>query len=451
LKLIESDFNEWWESIPPRTSLTVQFIDFFKNFIREKVKEPMVVVFDEMDRFEEWGYFTDDFFKAIQKLFDERHKLGISFILSAIAHPSLLLKDTITSSFKIGAHFPLPDFDCNEETVKQWIEGLKINNQGIRFDVGKEILTQTGGHPFLTSYLMHRFNEIEGKNTSEISPLINEMVQNAMNPLLGLAIFKAPRDFIVARERYAVTVLEVYKKMLKGPVNLTDIPEKVLAILYTTGLTKLVDNRFLEVRSPIFRRIFDEKWCKRTESGMGTRDWYAPMFIPSYATKDKPNICLINAGGTLGMVEHDNKIVPPQNEEEFFDVYPGLKVIADINYVPSKPKDGANIFPADWTQIARDIFDRRNDGYDGFVIIHGTDTMTYTASAVAFALGPGIKNPVVFVGSQTPYYVRYGDAMVNLARACKIASENIPEVVISFGDEVYRAVRAQKYNDYLYR
>ena len=151
------------------------------------------------------------------------------------------------------------------------------------------------------------------------------------------------------------------------------------------------------------------------------------------------------------MVEHDNKMIAPQGEREFFEIYPGLMNIADIDFVQFPAKDGANIFPQDWTETAKAIYVRRNDGYDGFVIAHGTDTMTYTASAVAFALGPGLNMPVVFVGAQAPHNVPHGDALANLSRACMVASKKIPEVVISFGDEVYRAVRAEKYSDYHFK
>ena len=82
------------------------------------------------------------------------------------------------------------------------------------------------------------------------------------------------------------------------------------------------------------------------------------------------------------------------------------------------------------------------------MIIHGTDTLQYTASAIAFALGDGLKFPVVFVGSQAPHTAFYGDAEINLRRAIRTALEDIPEVSICFGNNVYRAVRATKANDY---
>src|SRR5205823_5806287 len=71
----------------------------------------------------------------------------------------------------------------------------------------------------------------------------------------------------------------------------------------------------------------------------------------------------------------------------------------------------------------------------------------FTASAVAFALGPNLPFPVVFVGAQTTPDVPYGDAHVNLYRACEVAKKDIPEVMICFGNFAFRAVRAQKKDD----
>ncbi len=434
-----------------KISLTDQFVCFFSDFVRRTIKSSLVIVFDELDRMGEWGYYTDDFFNGMQIVFNEREQMRVSFILAGIAYPALLLKGVNTSAFKVGLHYTLPDFDLEPKTITEWVQGLKITNEEIRVEVGKEVLTQTGGQPYLTAYLMHRFNEVGGKGAGDIGPLIDEIVENALNPQLGLPHFRAPRDFIVERERYAYAVLEEYRKILGKPVDINTIDEKVFAVLNTTGLTKLVDNGFLDVRSPIYRRVFNKDWCEKTKIGLGKRDWYSPLHVPSYSPKKRPTICLFNTGGTIGMVEHANKMVPPQNEREFFKIYPSLMNIADIDFIQFKAKDGANIFPEDWRKIAKAIYLRRNDGYDGFVIAHGTDTMPYTASAVAFALGPGLNIPVVFVGSQTPYNVPHGDALANLSRACMIASKRIPEVVISFGDEVYRAVRAEKYSDYHFK
>jgi L-asparaginase/Glu-tRNA(Gln) amidotransferase subunit D len=81
--------------------------------------------------------------------------------------------------------------------------------------------------------------------------------------------------------------------------------------------------------------------------------------------------------------------------------------------------------------------------------VHGTDTLPHTASAVAYALGEGLSFPVVFVGSQTAPHVIHGDARINLMRACTLATRNdIPEVVAVINDQIHRAVRVEKRDDF---
>lgn len=135
---------------------------------------------------------------------------------------------------------------------------------------------------------------------------------------------------------------------------------------------------------------------------------------------------------------------PPDDPKDFLRVAPELNEVVSYEFVPLLNKDSTNVVPADWVRIARAIYRRRDEGYDGFVVVHGTDTMHFSAAAVAFALGPALPVPVVFTGAQTIPEVPHGDARVNLLRACQVAAADLAEVVIAFGDYVFRGVRAQK-------
>jgi lysophospholipase len=107
-------------------------------------------------------------------------------------------------------------------------------------------------------------------------------------------------------------------------------------------------------------------------------------------------------------------------------------------------KDSTNMVPADWTRMAKAVHKRLNKGYHGFVIAHGTDTMHFSASALAFAFGPNLNVPIVFTGAQAIPAVPHGDARVNLLRAVQVASQNFSEVVVAFGDYILRGCRVQK-------
>jgi len=166
-------------------------------------------------------------------------------------------------------------------------------------------------------------------------------------------------------------------------------------------------------------------------------------------TNSKPEkpLCLIYTGGTIGMQRVNGVLRPPSDEEakDFIRrVAPEVDQIAEFEFVRLMNKDSTNMSHEDWKAIAAEIHTRSDGRYHGFVIAHGTDTMHFSASAVAFALGPNLNFPVVFTGSQTIPEIQHGDARVNLVRAFKVAQMDLAEVVITFGDFVFRGCRAQK-------
>jgi len=168
--------------------------------------------------------------------------------------------------------------------------------------------------------------------------------------------------------------------------------------------------------------------------------------------KSLPKICLIYTGGTIGMIREElpdgsSVLRPPENPKEFLHDLKAeeeVRQIAEIEFVQLMSKDSTNIVPSDWTAMAQAIYERRNKGYTGFVVAHGTDTMHFSSSALAFAFGKHLNFPIVFTGAQTTPKVAHGDARVNLLRALKVACEDIAEVVVSFGEYIFRGCRVQK-------
>ena len=113
--------------------------------------------------------------------------------------------------------------------------------------------------------------------------------------------------------------------------------------------------------------------------------------------------------------------------------------------------DSSDVNPECWVRIARMVYDHYDD-YDGFVVLHGTDTMSYSASALSFML-QNLSKPVVFTGSQLPVGVLRSDAKENLLTAIEIAAAKddegnaiVPEVTIYFEDRLFRANRTTKRN-----
>lgn len=120
---------------------------------------------------------------------------------------------------------------------------------------------------------------------------------------------------------------------------------------------------------------------------------------------------------------------------------PGMPDYDVCEYAPLL--DSSNMGPENWVQIADDLRARYDD-YDGFVVLHGTDTMAYTASALSFMLD-GLAKPVVLTGSQVPLCEVRNDARDNLITSMQIAATcAVPEVCIYFGGLLLRGNRAKK-------
>ena len=162
-------------------------------------------------------------------------------------------------------------------------------------------------------------------------------------------------------------------------------------------------------------------------------------------------VLLIFTGGTISMAEDPSTgALRPVDFERLQDLMPELKEIGvKVKSVPFTPLiDSSDVNPEIWQKLAS-LIDENYNNYDGFVILHGTDTMAYSASALSFML-ENLSKPVVFTGSQLPIGMLRSDAKENLLTAIEIATayENgqpvVPEVCIFFEDTLFRGNRTTK-------
>ena len=167
----------------------------------------------------------------------------------------------------------------------------------------------------------------------------------------------------------------------------------------------------------------------------------------------KPRILVIYTGGTIGMVEDPvTGVLNPFDFEHLTDQIPEIKrfnyQIDSISFDPVI--DSSNMEPAIWVQLAK-MIETHYDAYDGFVVLHGSDTMSYTASALSFML-ENLSKPVVFTGSQLPIGMIRTDGKENFITALEIAAAKkdgramVPEVCIFFEAQLYRGNRTHKHN-----
>lgn len=168
----------------------------------------------------------------------------------------------------------------------------------------------------------------------------------------------------------------------------------------------------------------------------------------------KAKILIIYTGGTIGsFLDPETDTLKPVDFDRIIDFIPELnKLSADITvFTLDEPKDSSNMGPADWIKIANAI-EKHYADFDGFVVLHGTDTMAYSASAISFLI-ENLQKPVIFTGSQIPIGLVRTDAKENIITAIEIAAAKnkdglprVPEVSIYFEFKLYRANRTFKFS-----
>lgn len=175
--------------------------------------------------------------------------------------------------------------------------------------------------------------------------------------------------------------------------------------------------------------------------------------------KVKSSLLLIYTGGTIGMKEDPSiQALRPFDFSQILAEVPELRKFAyKIDSYTFNPLiDSSDVEPSNWKKLVQ-IIEERYDSYDGFVILHGTDTMAYSASALSFMI-EGLSKPVIFTGSQLPIGVPRTDGKENLISAVEIAAAKdndghalVPEVCICFDNVLMRGNRTTKINSSNFR
>ena len=166
----------------------------------------------------------------------------------------------------------------------------------------------------------------------------------------------------------------------------------------------------------------------------------------------RSSILIIYTGGTIGMkTDEATGALVPFDFSGIYEEFPSLKRLkVDLEVFTIKPPiDSSNVSVENWVDMARIIRDNYHK-YDGFVILHGTDTMSYSASALSFML-ENLAKPVIFTGSQIPIGILRTDGRENLITAIEIAGAHneageplVPEVALYFQNRLFRGNRTTK-------
>lgn len=170
----------------------------------------------------------------------------------------------------------------------------------------------------------------------------------------------------------------------------------------------------------------------------------------SLRTSKTSSVLIIYTGGTLGMAYDDSGALVPFNFGQILEKIPilyNMNIAITVISFP-EPIDSSNVSMSHWRDMAY-IINENYDSYDGFVVLHGTDTMAYSASMLSYML-QGLNKPVIFTGAQLPISAMRSDARENLMTSLEIATAKIngrpivPEVCIFFNHMLLRGNRAKK-------
>ncbi len=165
----------------------------------------------------------------------------------------------------------------------------------------------------------------------------------------------------------------------------------------------------------------------------------------------RPKIALLYVGGSIGMVmnQKTGRIDPMESLGEIHRFLPELQKEVALQFYPIANVGSSDITPELWTEVARTI-ERIYDQFEGFVVVHGTNTMSYTACALSFAL-QNLSKPIILTGALLPINDIASDARLNLVYAIRAALLDIAEVCIVLGPRILRGCRAKKIHESVHK
>jgi len=165
----------------------------------------------------------------------------------------------------------------------------------------------------------------------------------------------------------------------------------------------------------------------------------------------RPRIALLYVGGSIGMKMNrkTGRIEPIESLNEIHRFLPELQRDVAIKFLSLSNVGSSEVTQHDWVEIAETV-EQLYDEYEGFVVVHGTNTMSYTAAALSFAL-QGLSKPIVLTGALLPINDIAGDGRMNLVSAIRAAQLDIAEVCVALGSRVLRGCRVKKVDQSLFQ
>jgi len=250
------EIESWWRTRSAET-INQKLRRFFGEEIAERLGVPVVLFLDEIDATFQL-HFTDDFFKAIRDMYNDRSVLPIykqiTFCLSGVANPNDLIKDQKTTPYNIARTIELHDFDEFRDDLSL-LCGYLSEDKEKGENILRRVLYWTGGHPYLTMRQCYELSEIGLTKAIDVDAYFLKDITDSEKTTNDVHYTQIER---ILDER---TTINLYKRILQGFPE-QDRASPVHAQLILSGLVKRDAEGFLVVRNRIYDHLFNMDWVR---------------------------------------------------------------------------------------------------------------------------------------------------------------------------------------------
>ncbi len=278
---IQVDVCVWWETCRAVTP-NQRFIQFFHDEVVTTAKNPIVIFLDEIDSTLKLPY-TDDLFVAVRSMYNDRVSEPayeqLTFCLVGVATPNELIKDHRTTPYNIGKTIELQDFDHQRDDLSLLLHAIS-DDLTISQVVVEEVLSWTGGHPYLTLRVCEEFVRQHGISPGEVGGLIRQMFAN-LESLQTDTHFAPVLRFLSERVDDKLAVLNEYRRIWHGKQVRDQISPAHVA-LKLAGIVKRDLSGRLVVRNAIYHQIFNDEWIAST-TDTDTKQYEHAIAAAAYA------------------------------------------------------------------------------------------------------------------------------------------------------------------------
>jgi WD40 repeat protein len=261
--------NPWWSS-SSWTTPNQRLLAFFREQVAARIEAPVVVFVDEIDQTLKLSY-TDDFFAAIRSMYNQRGKESafarLSFCLIGVASPNELIKDKRTTPYNVGRTIELRDFEPECDDLTPLHLALSPSDPARGAAIASAVLAWTGGQPYLTLSLCHRFagnTDLPQGHlaTAVVECIDHDYVRHDIVPEDEKVHFQRIAEYLSETAHDPISTLQLYRRIRRGRPEPDRSSEQHID-LKLSGIVKRDPQGQLVVRNRIYERVFTAAWASK--------------------------------------------------------------------------------------------------------------------------------------------------------------------------------------------